>query len=44
MLIDCSVANQEYIEDCEVCCRPIEVMYGIRDQELMQFEAIALEQ
>ena len=22
-LIDCSVAEQEYIEDCQVCCRPI---------------------
>lgn len=21
--IDCSVMNQSYIEDCEVCCRPI---------------------
>lgn len=23
VLIDCSVPNQEYIEDCQVCCRPI---------------------
>ena len=23
ILIDCSVAEQEYIEDCAVCCRPI---------------------
>lgn len=23
VLIDCSVEEQEYIEDCEVCCRPI---------------------
>jgi len=23
ILIDCSVDNQEYIEDCQVCCRPI---------------------
>lgn len=23
LLVDCSVANQEYIEDCQVCCRPI---------------------
>ncbi len=21
--IDCSVSSQEYVEDCEVCCRPI---------------------
>jgi len=23
LLIDCSVAEQEYIEDCQVCCCPI---------------------
>lgn len=21
--VDCSVHSQEYVEDCEVCCRPI---------------------
>ena len=24
VLIDCSVSEQRYIEDCQVCCRPIE--------------------
>ena len=23
LVIDCSVEQQEYIEDCQVCCRPI---------------------
>ncbi|MES9858083.1 MAG: CPXCG motif-containing cysteine-rich protein [Sedimenticola sp.] len=23
VLIDCSEEDQEYIEDCQVCCRPI---------------------
>lgn len=23
ILIDCSVPQQSYIEDCQVCCRPI---------------------
>lgn len=23
VLIDCSVPEQSYIEDCQVCCRPI---------------------
>ena len=23
VIIDCSVGDQKYIEDCEVCCRPI---------------------
>lgn len=24
VLIDCSVDQQEYVEDCQVCCHPIE--------------------
>ena len=24
VLLDCSVPEQSYIEDCQVCCRPIE--------------------
>ena len=24
LLVDCSVPEQEYIEDCQVCCRPIQ--------------------
>ncbi|MEP5766038.1 MAG: CPXCG motif-containing cysteine-rich protein [Halieaceae bacterium] len=24
VLIDCSVEEQSYIEDCQVCCRPID--------------------
>jgi len=23
LLVDSSVSRQEYVEDCEVCCRPI---------------------
>lgn len=25
LIVDCSVASQRYIEDCQVCCRPINV-------------------
>lgn len=25
LLIDCSVEEQRYIEDCQVCCRPMVV-------------------
>lgn len=25
LTVDCSLAAQEYIEDCRVCCRPIEI-------------------
>ena len=23
VLVDCSIEHQNYIEDCQVCCRPI---------------------
>jgi hypothetical protein len=29
LLIDCSVSDQEYIEDCEVCCRPINLSVSV---------------
>lgn len=25
IVIDCSAGNQEYVEDCQVCCSPIEI-------------------
>ena len=42
MVLDTSVVRQTYIEDCEVCCRPIEVRYTVEDDELNDFEARAL--
>lgn len=29
LLIDCSVSDQEYIEDCKVCCRPISLSVSV---------------
>ena len=29
--IDCSAGDQSYVEDCSVCCRPIEVEIRIGD-------------
>lgn len=30
MLLDLTAGGQEYVEDCEVCCRPIMVRYTVR--------------
>jgi len=43
MVLDTSVSRQTYIEDCEVCCRPIEVTYVVEDGELVEFNAKAQE-
>ncbi len=37
MLFDLSVQEQRYIEDCEVCCAPIEIGYSAFDGELINF-------
>ena len=39
MLIDTSVPEQTYVEDCEVCCRPIEIYYRAEAGELVEFAA-----
>ncbi|NNJ88734.1 MAG: CPXCG motif-containing cysteine-rich protein [Eudoraea sp.] len=44
MLLDTSVTTQSYVEDCEVCCNPIEITAQFSDQELQGFQAISLEQ
>lgn len=44
MLIDPSQPRQEYIEDCEVCCNPIEVKIIIEEDEIAFFEAISIQQ
>lgn len=29
--VDCSVPEQSYIEDCQVCCQPINVQVSVID-------------
>lgn len=31
LLVDTSVAEQHYVEDCSVCCRPLEVAVTVAD-------------
>ncbi len=43
MLLDPS-ENQTFIEDCEVCCNPIEVMSEFSEMELVGFNVRSIEQ
>jgi len=43
MLLD-PAYSQTYVEDCEVCCNPIELTVGFEDGELLRFEARSIEQ
>ncbi len=38
VLLDLSVWGQEYVEDCEVCCRPIEIRYQVGENGEIVFE------
>ena len=44
MLLDVSVGGEKYIEDCEVCCNPIEVNLAFEAGELILFSAESIEQ
>ena len=43
MVLDLSVRRQSYVEDCEVCCNPIQVTYSVTDDTIDLFEAKTLE-
>ena len=43
MVLDVSVRRQTYVEDCEVCCKPIEISYTVQDDVLAGFDAKILE-
>jgi Cysteine-rich CPXCG len=42
MVLDLSVRRQSYVEDCEVCCNPIEISYSVKDDALVNFVAKTL--
>ena len=44
MLIDNSISKQSYIEDCEVCCNPIQITVQFINSELSAFQADSIEQ
>jgi transcription elongation factor Elf1 len=44
MLLDLSEnGQQEYIEDCEVCCQPIQIHYEAIEYKLISFSCNAIQ-
>lgn len=43
-LIDPSINSQMFIEDCEVCCNPLEFTIEIHDNNLISFSVNSIEQ
>ena len=44
MLIDTSISGQNYIEDCEICCNPIEINYTTLENDIAYFDAKSIDQ
>ncbi len=40
LAIDCSIHSQEYIEDCQVCCRPMTVKVLVSEDGILNVEAV----
>lgn len=39
IVVDCSIPHQEYVEDCNVCCRPITVQVLVRADDDVTIES-----
>ena len=44
MTLDLSSGGQRYIEDCEVCCNPLEIAYDVQDGAIVGFDVQGIEQ
>ena len=40
VVVDCSAGSQDYIEDCQVCCRPIPLRVAIDEDGFPQVVAL----
>ena len=43
-MVDPSVKNQNFIEDCEVCCNPIDFQISIENNEVIFFHPEKIDQ
>lgn len=39
LMVDMSAGSQQYIEDCQVCCNPLEITITMEDGELLEVTA-----
>ncbi len=43
-MIDPSISNQTFIEDCETCCNPLEFNIQVHENSIQSFDVNSLEQ
>ncbi|MBI1386821.1 MAG: CPXCG motif-containing cysteine-rich protein [bacterium] len=44
VLIDVSIYDQQYVEDCEICCRPMHIEARSDGEMVIDFNAESIEQ
>jgi len=43
MLLDPDMRDEVYVEDCQVCCNPIQIKFTMVEEKVVRFEAIKLQ-
>ncbi|MDC0477502.1 CPXCG motif-containing cysteine-rich protein [Flavobacteriaceae bacterium] len=43
-MTDSSIINQQFIEDCETCCNPLEFIISVNDNLIESFNVSSIEQ
>lgn len=38
IVIDLSAGSQSYIEDCQICCQPMQIGFEVDDEELVNLK------
>jgi transcription elongation factor Elf1 len=38
VLLDLSGGDQSYVEDCQVCCRPMQISFDVNDDEFTNLQ------
>lgn len=38
VILDISADGQSYIEDCQVCCQPMQISFAVTDDELTDLQ------
>ena len=36
IVVDLSAGAQSYVEDCQICCQPMQIAFDVDDEELVE--------
>ncbi len=43
MILDPDMSGEEYVEDCQVCCSPIGIVFVLKNDDIVSFEVKKLQ-